>query len=100
MAISITHAIGVDLINVIPAASVGTLGSGVLKTPHKLGFEVWGDDGKRYVFAQAGASITGATAVCSVSPTTFQATATGGTYLSPAAAMATGDWGWFAAASV
>lgn len=100
MAISITPVIGVDLVNVIPAASVGVLGSGVLKTPHKLGFEVWGDDGKRYVFAQAAGAIAANTATCAINASTFQATGTTGAYTSPATAMATGDWGWFAAASV
>ena len=100
MAIAINPILGVDLVNVVPAASVGVLGSGVYRAPIKIGAEVFADDGKLYVYAQAGGAITGGTAVCSVSPTTFQATATGGAYTSPAGAMATGDFGWFSKASV
>jgi hypothetical protein len=91
MAIAINPIIGVDLTNVIPAGSTGI---------HKVGVQVFGDDGKRYVFAKAGGAIPGATAVCTVNASTFAATSSGGSYLSPAAAMATGDFGWFAAASV
>jgi hypothetical protein len=100
MPISIHNAIGVDLNSVIPAASIGVLGSGVLRPPHKVGFEVFADDGKRYVFAQAGGAISASTTTCTVNASTFQATATGGAYTSPATAMATGDYGWFGAASV
>ena len=35
-----------------------------------------------------------------VNASTFVATASGGTYLSPATAMASGDYGWFSKASV
>lgn len=65
-----------------------------------LGSQVFGSDGKRYVLAQANATIAASTAVCTISPTTFLATATGGSYLSPAVALASGDTAWFAAASV
>jgi hypothetical protein len=44
--------------------------------------------------------ITASTAVCTVNATTFLVTATGGSYRSPAVAMASGDRGWFSAASV
>lgn len=67
---------------------------------HKLGSQILGTDGKRYVYAQAGAAISASTAVAAVDPATFIAAATGGTYASPAVAMATGDRGWFGAASV
>jgi hypothetical protein len=66
----------------------------------QLGTQVWGSDGKRYVYAQANASITASTAVCTVNATTFLATASGGSYTSPATNMASGDRGWFSAASV
>jgi hypothetical protein len=66
----------------------------------QLGTQVWGSDGKRYVYAQANAAITASTTVCTVSASTFLATASGGSYTSPAFTMASGDRGWFGAASV
>jgi hypothetical protein len=38
--------------------------------------------------------------VCTVNTTTFAATATGGSYLSPSTALATGDRAWLSKASV
>jgi hypothetical protein len=61
---------------------------------------VFGSDGKLYVLAKAGATIAASTAVCTVNPTTFVATATGGSYASPAVALASGDYAWFGKASV
>jgi hypothetical protein len=57
-------------------------------------------NGKFAVYAKANATITASTAVCTVNATTFLATATGGSYTSPAVAMASGDYGWFTKASV
>lgn len=100
-AFSITPTIGVDLVNTLPATLYATGGVQQGYTaPYKLGQEVWGSDGKRYVFAQAGGSITASTAVCTVNAGTFQATNSGGSYTSPATNMVTGDYGWFSAASV
>ncbi len=76
------------------------LASGADKPQARLGSQVWGSDGKRYVYAQANASIPASTAVCTVNATTFLVTASGGSYTSPATAMVSGDQGWFAAASV
>jgi hypothetical protein len=100
MAITIAPVIGIDLNNIVTAGSIGVLGSGVIKPPHKPGHEQFGDDGKLYVFAQASGAIPGATAVCGINTSTFAASATGGAYTSPAAAMATGDYGWFGKQSV
>lgn len=97
MAFSVTPLVGIDLTNTVTAAAI-TAGQQVAN--QLLGVQVWGSDGKRYVFAQANASISASTAVCTVNATTFLATASGGSYLSPATAMVTGDYGWFAAASV
>lgn len=97
MAFSVTPEIGLDLNNITTAADIA---AGRANVPNRLGLQVWGSDGKRYVMAQANASIAANTAVCTVSPTTFLATATGGSYTSPATAMVAGDYGWFAAASV
>lgn len=66
----------------------------------QLGTQVFGSDGKRYVYAQANASISASTAVCDINATTFLVAASGGTYTSPAFAMASGDRGWFSKASV
>lgn len=97
MAYTATPRIGVDLNNVLTASEVS---SGARTVPHALGTQVWGNDGKRYVYAKAAGAISASTAVCTVNASTFSATATGGAYTSPATAMASGDYGWFAAASV
>jgi len=97
MAYSVTPQSGVDLTNTVLATDIA---SGARTVPMNLGEQVFGSDGKRYVFAKANASISASTAVCTVSPTTFLATASGGSYTSPATAMSTGDYGWFGAASV
>lgn len=65
-----------------------------------LGTQVFGSDGKRYVFAQAGGAITASTATCSVNASTFVATGSAGSYTSPAVALVSGDYAWFAATSV
>jgi hypothetical protein len=65
-----------------------------------LGSQVFGSDGKRYVLAVAGAAVTASTATCSINASTFVATASAGSYLSPAVALASGDYAWFAATSV
>lgn len=98
MATPFTHTprIGVDLKGITTAADIAAGRTG----DTQIGTQVWGTDGKRYVYAQAGGAIPASTAVSTVSPTTFIATATGGTYTSPGLAMATGDRGWFGAASV
>lgn len=89
-----TPKIGVDLLNKIVTADTKR------RSGHRLGSQVWATDGKRYVYAQAGAAIAASTAVAAVNTTTFIAAATGGAYTSPPVAMASGDQGWFAAASV
>lgn len=83
---------GCDLTAVYPAGQVPPFGP--------LAVETFANDGKRYVFAQANATIAASTAVCTISPTTFLVTATGGAYTSPATALVTGDYAWFSAASV
>jgi len=88
---------GADLVGIIPTAD---LTSGAQRPAAKLGTQVWGSDGKLYVYGQANAAITASTAVCTVSPTTFLVTASGGAYTSPATTMASGDQGWFSKASV
>jgi hypothetical protein len=98
MAYSVTPLSGINLYSTVNTNpnSEGT----PIPTIGPLGLQAWGNDGKRYVLAKAAAAITAGTTVCSVNPTTFAATATGGTYASPAVALATNDIAWFATASV
>lgn len=97
MAFSVTPLVGIDLTNTVTAASIA---AGQQVANQLLGVQVWGSDGLRYVFAKANATISASTTTCTVNPTTFLATATAGSYTSPATAMVSGDYGWFSAASV
>jgi hypothetical protein len=97
MAFSVTPQIGIDLNNIVTAANIA---AGQQAVPNRLGEQVWGSDGKRYVLAQANASIPASTTAITISPSTFLATLTGGSYVSPAFAMVTGDYGWFNIPSV
>ena len=92
MAFSVTPTSGINFSAVYPTAADAQIGP--------LGLEVFGSDGKIYVLAKAGAAIPASTAVCSIDPATFAATATGGAYASPATALATGNVAWFGKASV
>ena len=94
---TVTDLSGCDLVSIIPAADIA---SGAQRPYGRLGTQVWGSDGKQYVYGQANAAITASTAVCTVNASTFLATASGGSYTSPATTMASGDLGWFAKASV
>jgi hypothetical protein len=93
---SATPLSGADLVTITLAADLanGKIGNA------RLGQQVFGSDGKLYVYAQANGSIPASTAVCTVSPSTFLATSTGGSYTSPATAMSSGDRAWFGKASV
>ena len=96
MAYSVLPIAGVSLTTTQPiedgTTSVATFGP--------LGAETFGSDGLRYVFAQAGGAITASTTTCSINVTTFVATGSAGTYLSPAVDLASGDYAWFSKASV
>lgn len=96
MAYSLSHVSGVDLNDTLTLAeqTAGAVPAG------PLGQQVFASDGKRYVWAKANASITASTTTCTVSPTTFLVTATGGAYTSPPYAMVAGEYGWFGVASV
>ena len=98
MAYSVLPIAGIDLTNIsnYNDNSAGT----EIPTQGPLGLQTFGSDGLRYVFAEAGAAISASLATCTVNASTFVATASGGTYLSPATAMASGDYGWFSKASV
>ena len=94
--VSVTPTSGADLVTITLAADLtnGKIPNG------RLGEQVFGSDGKLYVYGQANAAITASTTACTVSPTTFLVTASGGSYTSPATTMASGDRGWFSKASV
>lgn len=98
MAYSITPTAGIDLVNLV---NTNTNSAGVaIPVNGPLGSEVFGSDGKLYVLAQAGEAITASTATCSINASTFVATASGGAYTAPATTMASGNYAWFAKASV
>lgn len=99
---TVTPVLGVDLNTITLAAEIQTAsqsGSGAEDAP-QLGTQVFGSNGRIYVYAQANAVISASDADCTVNATTFLATASGGSYLSPAVAMASGDRGWFSRAGV
>ncbi len=100
MAYSVTPTSGINF-NDIVNTNLNSAGVAI-PTVGPLGTQVFGSDGKRYVLAKVASSATipASTNVCSVNASTFAATATGGTYLSPAVALVAGDVAWFAAASV
>lgn len=102
MAYSVLPISGVNLNDTTPISFSYTNGSTAVSIPNfgPLGAETFGNDGKRYVFAKAGESITATTATVDINTTTFVATATSGTYLSPAVTVASGDYAWFSKASV
>jgi len=98
MAYSITPTAGIDLVNLV---NTNTNSAGVaIPVNGPLGSEVFGSDGKLYVLAKAGEAITASTATCSINASTFVATASGGAYTAPATTMASGNYAWFAKASV
>jgi hypothetical protein len=95
---TVTPILGVDLNTITTAADIAA-NTGAEDAP-QLGAQVFGSNGRIYVYAQANAVISASDADCTVNATTFLATASGGSYLSPAVAMASGDRGWFSRAGV
>lgn len=89
-----TPKIGVDVTDVQKSTDVKR------RSGHRLGAQIFATNGQRYVYAQAGDTISANTAVCDINTTTFVVASSGGTYKSPPVAMANGDRGWFAKASV
>jgi hypothetical protein len=98
MAYTITPLVGTDFNNIV-TTNTNSAGTAV-PTFGPLGAEVFGSDGKIYVLGQANATITASTTACTVNATTFLVTASGGSYTSPAVALASGDVAWFSKASV
>jgi hypothetical protein len=99
MAYSVTPIAGVDLTSAAQS-QLASDGTTVIPNIGPAGNEVFGSDGLRYVFAKAGNDFTAGQTSCSISTTTFVATSTGGAYIAPAVALASGEYGWFGKASV
>jgi hypothetical protein len=98
MSYNITPTSGINLDDKVQT-NPNSAGTGV-PVNGPLGSQVFGSDGKRYVLGVAGAAVTASTATCSINASTFVVTASGGSYTSPAVALASGDYAWFAATSV
>jgi hypothetical protein len=98
MSFSVTPVIGTALLDKVDT-NLNSAGTAV-PVIGPLGLQVWGADGRRYVLAQANATIAASTTVCTVNATTFLATASGGSYSSPAVGLVTGNVAWFSATSV
>jgi hypothetical protein len=98
MSYNITPTSGINLDDVVQT-NPNSAGTGI-PVNGPLGSQVFGSDGKRYVLGVAGAAVTASTATCSINASTFVVTASGGSYLSPAVALASGDYAWFSATSV
>ena len=98
MSYNITPTSGINLDDVVNTNpnSAGT----AVPVNGPLGSQVFGSDGKRYVLGVAGAAITASTATCSINASTFVVTPSAGSYTSPAVAVASGAYAWFAATSV
>jgi hypothetical protein len=99
MAYSVTPISGVNLSSATQT-QLASDGTTLIPAMGPLGNEVFGSDGKRYVFAKAGNTFTASETSCTVNATTFVATSTGGSYIAPPTALASGEYGWFGVASV
>ena len=96
---SVTPISGVNLMS-NTQTQLASDGSTTIPAMGPLGNEVFGSDGLRYVFAKAGNAFTASETSCSINTTTFVATSTGGAYIAPPVALASGEYGWFGKASV
>ena len=99
MAYSVTPISGVGLAVTVPT-NLATDGTTLIPIMGPLGVQVFGSDGLRYVLGVAAEAIPASTAVCDIDPATFEVSATGGAYASPAVALVAGEYAWFGAASV
>ena len=100
MAYSVSHIIGPDFNNAV-VTNTNSAGTAI-PSIGPLGLEAFGSDGKLYVLAQVGTGVTvpASTGSLTINTGTFQVTLTGGSYTSPAVALAAGDYAWFSKASV
>lgn len=93
MAFSNTPLIGIDLASVISPDDYERLS-------HRLLTRINATDGREYVFARAGATISADTAVVAINTTTGVAAASGGTYKAPAVDVPQNSYAWFSKAGV
>lgn len=75
----------------VPAVSIS---SGEEKPQARLGSQVWGNDGRRYIYLQAETAMT-PSSKCVAKPTFFAALNSTGNYTSPPTDMLVGDHGWY-----
>lgn len=86
-----TPKIGVDLNNVVTPEDYP-------RQSHRVLSQIFGADGRTYVFAKAGANISADATTVTVNATTGAATATGGSYRAPNVAVPNGSYAWFSKA--
>jgi hypothetical protein len=93
---------GVDLNGNTTVSFAYTNGTTAVSIPSfgPLGSQTFGSDGRRYVFARAGGTIAANATSVTINASTFAATSGGGSYISSAESMVSGDYGWFGVTSV
>ena len=93
---------GVDLNGNTTVSFAYTNGTTAVSIPSfgPLGSQTFGNDGRRYVFARAGGTIAANATSVTINASTFAATSGGGSYISSAESMVSGDYGWFGVTSV
>jgi len=93
---------GVDLNGNTTVSFAYTNGTTSVSIPSfgPLGSQTFGSDGRRYVFARAGGTIAANATSVTINASTFAATSGGGSYISSAESMVSGDYGWFGVTSV
>lgn len=99
MVYSVTPTLGADLAAVYKKADIDA--RIIPKPNHKLGQQVWGDDGRLYVFVITGSGgIAAGQTDVTVNASTFAATDGSGSYTGPAGAVVEGNYFWASKASV
>lgn len=98
MPYSVTPTLGIDLSAVYTAVDIE---ANEVEVPHKVGQQVWGDNGRLYVFVITGSGGIAANQTdVTVNATTFAATDGSGSYKGPVGAVLEGDYFWASKASV
>jgi hypothetical protein len=98
MAYSVTPTSGVKLDEVYKATDIAAK---TVTVPHKIGQQVFGDDGRLHVFVKVGSGgIAASQTDISVNATTFVATDGSGSYVGQAVATVENDYCWVSKASV
>ena len=98
MAYSVTPTLGVNLSTVYTAVDILAK---TVTVPHKIGQQVFGDDGRLHVFVKVGSGgIAASQTDITVNATTFAATDGSGAYVGQAVATLQNDYCWVSKASV